>query len=66
MYSFPWSRRCGLLTLDVQKKEDARVAEERAQMKWQKDHMYDELHAEDNIAASSNQDRDEDFLDDFM
>ena len=55
-----------MLTFCVQKKEDARIAEERAQMKWQKEHMYDELHAEDNMAASSNQDRDEDFLDDFM
>ena len=50
----------------TQKKEDARVAEERAQLKWQKEHMYDDLHAEDNKQNSSNQDRDEDFLDDFM
>lgn len=51
---------------DLQKKEDARIAEERAQLKWQKDHMYDDLHTEDNMHESSNQDRDADFLDDFM
>lgn len=50
----------------VQKKEEAKVAEERQRLKWQKDHMYDDLHADDNMAESSNQDRDEDFLDDFM
>ncbi|KAF2717693.1 DUF814-domain-containing protein [Polychaeton citri CBS 116435] len=48
------------------KKQDAIIAEERAKIKWQKDHMYDELHTDDNVAESSNQDRDEDFLDDFM
>ena len=54
-----------VLTLG-QKKEDARIAEERMQLKWQKEHMYDDLHTEDNMQRSSNQDRDEDFLDDFM
>ncbi|TKA54069.1 hypothetical protein B0A55_12550, partial [Friedmanniomyces simplex] len=49
-----------------EKKEDARVADERAQMKYQKEHMYDDLHADDEIAQSSNQDRDPDFLDDFF
>jgi hypothetical protein len=42
------------------------LAEERAKIKYQKDHMYDELHTDDNMAMASNQDRDEDFLDDFM
>jgi hypothetical protein len=27
---------------------------------------YDDIHTEDNLAETSNQDRDEDFLDDFM
>jgi hypothetical protein len=54
-----------LLTL-MQKKEDARVAEERQRLKWQKEHMYDDIHTEDSLAETSNQDRDEDFLDDFM
>ena len=50
----------------MQKKEDARLAEERAQLKYQKEHMYDDLHADDEVAQSSNQDRDPDFLDDFF
>ncbi|WPG99610.1 coiled-coil domain-containing protein 25 [Acrodontium crateriforme] len=49
-----------------QKKQDAKLAEERQQLKWQKEHMYDELHTDDNMMESSNQDRDPDFLDDFM
>lgn len=58
--------RQGPTDIFAQKQEDARIAEERARMKWQKDHMYDDLHTEDNMQNSSNQDRDEDFLDDFM
>ena len=50
----------------MQKKEDARTAAERQQLKYQKEYMYDDLHTDDNLAESSNQDRDEDFLDDFM
>lgn len=64
------TRGVHLLTDDclrcLQKKEDAKVAEERQRIKWQKDHMYDELHTDDNIHESSNQDRDADFFDDFM
>lgn len=52
--------------LREQKKEEARLAEERQQLKWQKTHMYDDIHTEDQMAMSSNQDREEDFLDDFM
>ncbi|KXL47430.1 MAG: hypothetical protein FE78DRAFT_88306 [Acidomyces sp. 'richmondensis'] len=48
------------------KHEEQRIAKERAQLKWQKDHMYDELHTSENVAESSNQDRDANFLDDFM
>jgi hypothetical protein len=50
----------------LQKKEDAKLAEERQRLKWQKDHMYDDMLTEDQMQMSSNQDRDEDFLDDFM
>ncbi|KAL4811053.1 hypothetical protein BDV18DRAFT_128505 [Aspergillus unguis] len=39
---------------------------EREQMKWQKDHAYDDMFSEENLEASNNQDRDPDFLDDFM
>jgi hypothetical protein len=47
-----------------QKREDARLAEERQQLKWQKEHMYDDVHTEDQMV--SNQDRDEGYLSDFM
>ncbi|KAL0256406.1 hypothetical protein SLS55_008801 [Diplodia seriata] len=50
----------------VQKKEEARIAKERKELAWQRDHAYDDVHADDQVAQSSNQDRDEDFLDDFM
>ena len=49
-----------------QKKDDARIAEERQQVKHQKAHMYDDLHAEHNLEESSNQDRDANWEDDFM
>ncbi|KAF5860836.1 Coiled-coil domain-containing protein 25 [Aspergillus alliaceus] len=39
---------------------------EREQLKWQKEHAYDDLMSEENIQASSNHDRDPNFLDDFM
>lgn len=42
------------------------LAEERQKLKYQKEHMYDDLHTDENMEASSNQDRDADFLDDFM
>ncbi|KAH8899531.1 coiled-coil domain-containing protein 25 [Thozetella sp. PMI_491] len=48
------------------KKEELRVAKERQEKKWQKDHAYDELFSEQNMAASSNQDRGDDWEDDFM
>ncbi|KAJ9669387.1 hypothetical protein H2201_000254 [Coniosporium apollinis] len=47
-------------------KEEARIAKERKEKAWQRDHAYDDLHSEDALASSSNQDRDADFLDDFM
>ncbi|KAF2829429.1 DUF814-domain-containing protein [Ophiobolus disseminans] len=50
----------------LRRKEEARVAKERKELAWQRDHAYDDMMTEDNLAESSNQDRDEDFLDDFM
>ncbi|KAG5292765.1 DUF814 domain-containing protein [Histoplasma ohiense] len=38
----------------------------REELKWQKEHAYDDFLNEENIQQSSNQDRDSDFLDDFM
>jgi hypothetical protein len=49
-----------------QRKEEARIAKERKELAWQRDHAYDDMMSEENIAQSSNQDRDENFLDDFM
>jgi hypothetical protein len=49
-----------------QRKEEARVAKERKELAYRRDHAYDDIMTEDNLAESSNQDRDEDFLDDFM
>ncbi|KAK1034586.1 Coiled-coil domain-containing protein 25 [Friedmanniomyces endolithicus] len=59
-------RRKERISAQEKKKDDARLAEERAQLKYQKEHMYDDLHADDEIAQSSNQDRDPDCLDDFF
>ncbi|KAF1919575.1 hypothetical protein BDU57DRAFT_512738 [Ampelomyces quisqualis] len=50
----------------ARRKEEARIAKERKELAWQRDHAYDDIMTEDNLAESSNQDRDEDFLDDFM
>lgn len=50
----------------ARKKEDARIAKERQEKKWQKDHAYDELFSEENMESSSNQNRNEDWEDDFM
>nr|OQO20982.1 hypothetical protein B0A51_09671 [Rachicladosporium sp. CCFEE 5018] len=59
-------RREERMKAQEQKKEDAKIAEERQKLKYQKEHMYDEIHTDENVMANSNQDRDEDFLDDFM
>ncbi|KAI9771291.1 MAG: hypothetical protein M1840_002261 [Geoglossum simile] len=48
------------------KKEEARTAKEHREKAWQRDHAYDDLFSEEAVAQSSNQDRNEDFLDDFM
>ncbi|EON61110.1 hypothetical protein W97_00321 [Coniosporium apollinis CBS 100218] len=50
----------------TRQKEEARIAKERKEKAWQRDHAYDDLHSEDALASASNQDRDADFLDDFM
>lgn len=50
----------------LQKKEEAKIAKERKEIKWQKEHAYDDLFTEEALEASSNQNRNEDFLDDFM
>ncbi|KAH8163177.1 hypothetical protein CIB48_g5088 [Xylaria polymorpha] len=48
------------------KKEEAKVTKERAEKKWQKDHAYDDLFSEENLEGSSNQNRPENWEDDFM
>ncbi|KAH7252570.1 probable JLP2 DnaJ-Like Protein 2 [Fusarium torulosum] len=50
----------------IRKKEEAKQAQEWKEKKWQKDHAYDDLFTEDQMAGSSNQDRDENWEDDFM
>jgi len=52
--------------LQQRKKEEARQAQEWKEKKWQKDHAYDDIFTEENMAASSNQARSEDWEDDFM
>ncbi|KAF1826129.1 DUF814-domain-containing protein [Dissoconium aciculare CBS 342.82] len=59
-------RKIERIAAQEKKKEDAKIAEERKRIKYQKEHMYDDLHTEDNMAITSNEDRDADFLDDFM
>lgn len=50
----------------ARKKEEARIAKERQEKKYQKDHAYDDIFTEENLAQSSNQDRGSDWEDDFM
>jgi hypothetical protein len=50
----------------ARQKEEAKVARERKDKAWQKDHAYDDLFSEEMVASSSNQDRGSDFEDDFM
>ncbi|RAL13595.1 putative DUF814 domain protein [Aspergillus homomorphus CBS 101889] len=51
---------------EEQRTRDKQERRERDQLKWQKEHAYDDLMSEEKIQASSNQDRDSDFYDDFM
>jgi hypothetical protein len=59
------TRRDYLLTR-LQKKEEAKIAQERKEKKWQKDHAYDEMFQEADPDEANNQDRGEDWEDDFM
>ncbi|EER28190.1 hypothetical protein CPC735_035260 [Coccidioides posadasii C735 delta SOWgp] len=45
---------------------EKRERKEREELKWQKEHAYDDLMNEENVQQSSNQNRDESYLDDFM
>ena len=51
---------------EKRKAQEKQEKREREQLKWQKEHAYDDLMSEENVQQSSNQDRDPDFLDDFM
>ncbi|KAK0740988.1 hypothetical protein B0T18DRAFT_393697 [Schizothecium vesticola] len=53
-------------TQQARKKEEARISKERQEKKWQKDHAYDAIFTEEAMASTSNQDRDENWEDDFM
>lgn len=48
------------------KKEEARIAQERKEKKWQKDHAYDDLFNGEDPEEANNQNRGEDWEDDFM
>lgn len=51
---------------EEQRAKDRQAKREREQLKWQKEHAYDDLLSEESVQQSSNQNRDPDFLDDFM
>lgn len=51
---------------DEQRARDKQEKREREQLKWQKEHAYDDLLSEENLEQSNNQNRDPNFLDDFM
>lgn len=59
-------RRREQSTKQARLKEEQRVAKERKEKKWQKDHAYDDIFSEENLAMTSNQDRDEGWESDFM
>jgi hypothetical protein len=59
-------RKAERLAVEEKKAQERQERKEREEKRWQKDHAYDDLMNEDDVAASSNQDRDADFLDDFM
>ncbi|KAM0452778.1 hypothetical protein ACHAO4_005197 [Trichoderma viride] len=52
--------------MQIKRKEEQRQAQEWKEKKWQKDHAYDEMFTEENMASSSNQERAADWEDDFM
>lgn len=45
---------------------DKKERKERDELRWQKEHAYDDLMSPDSVQQSNNQDRDESYLDDFM
>ncbi|KAI9888488.1 MAG: hypothetical protein M1814_006879 [Vezdaea aestivalis] len=49
----------------ARKKEEAKVARERREKAWQKDHAYDDLFSEETVAQSSNQDGNQNMEEDF-
>ncbi|KAJ5129215.1 uncharacterized protein N7515_005254 [Penicillium bovifimosum] len=51
---------------DEQRSKEKKKQQEYEQLKWQKAHAYDDMFTEENMEVSNNQDRDENFLDDFM
>ncbi|PSR80281.1 coiled-coil domain-containing protein 25 [Coniella lustricola] len=59
-------RRRDQTAVQARKKEEARLKKEREQAKYQKNHAYDFINNEDEMEAASNQNRDEDWEDDFM
>ncbi|KAM3472360.1 hypothetical protein MY8738_008884 [Beauveria namnaoensis] len=59
-------RRKANAALQAKKKEEARQAQEWKEKKWQKEHAYDDLFTEENMDMQSNQNRSEDWEDDFM
>jgi hypothetical protein len=50
----------------TQRKEEARIAKTRKELAYQKEHAYDAMFTEEELARSSNQERDADFEEDFM
>ncbi|KEZ45432.1 hypothetical protein SAPIO_CDS1731 [Scedosporium apiospermum] len=59
-------RRKDQAAQQARKKEELKKAQEYKEKKWQKEHAYDDLFDEDALAATSNQNRGEDWEDDFM
>ncbi|KAK9361334.1 hypothetical protein V1504DRAFT_451971 [Lipomyces starkeyi] len=47
-------------------KRDLEEAEAKKKAAWQQDHAYDDIFSQENLAKSSNQNRGEDWEDDFM
>jgi hypothetical protein len=47
-------------------KEELRIARERKQLAYDRDHAYEDLYSEESLRHSSNQFRDENWEDDFM
>lgn len=61
-----WIKAVLIQKCNIQKKEEARVAKERREKAWQKDHAYDDVFTEEALEENFNDRRDADFYDDFM